>query len=73
MGLRNGDRYNLWEDSQNPSSLLGTEEWESNDFGEICKVAADLVSTKDGCGKYYTIYIQDRYREVICGMYINMP
>lgn len=73
MGLRNGDRYYLWEDSLNPSSLLGTEEWESNNFEEIGDVAADLVRTKDGCGEYYTIYVEDRYHEETIDVYHNIP
>lgn len=73
MGLRNGDRYYLWEDSLNPSSLLGTEEWESNNFEEIGDVAADLVRTKDGCGEYYTLYVEDRYHEETIDVYHNIP
>lgn len=73
MGLRNGDRYYLWEDSQNPSSLLGTEEFESNNFDEICDVASDLVHTKDGCGEYYVIYVEDRYYEETVDVYQNIP
>ena len=73
MGLRNGDRYYLWEDSLNPSSLLGTEEWESNNFEEIGDVAADLVRTKDGCGEYYTLYVEDRYHEETVDVFHNIP
>lgn len=73
MGLRNGDKYYLWEDSQNPSSLLGTEEWESNNLEEIGDVAADLVRTKDGCGEYYALYVEDRYFEDTIDVYHNIP
>lgn len=73
MGLRNGDRYYLWEDSLNPSSLLGAEEWESNNFEEIGDVAADLVRTKDGCGEYYTLYVEDRYHEETVDVFHNIP
>lgn len=73
MGLRNGDRYYLWEDSLNPSSLLGTEEWESNNFDEICDVALDLVNTKNGCGEYYALYVEDRYHEYTVDVYHNIP
>lgn len=73
MGLRNGDRFYLWEDSQNPSSLLGTEEWESNNFDEICDVALDLVNTKNGCGENYVLYVEDRYLEQTIDVYRNIP
>lgn len=73
MGLRNGDRYYLWEDFQNPSSLLGTEEWESNNFEEICDVALDLVKATNGCGEYYALYVEDRYREMTIDVYHNIP
>lgn len=73
MGLRNGDRFYLWEGSQNPSSLLGTEEWESNNFDEICDVALDLVNTKNGSGESYTLYVEDRYLEQTIDVYRNIP
>lgn len=74
MGLRNGDRYYLWEDdSENPSLLLGTEEWESNNFEEICDIALDLVNTKNGCGESYVLYVEDRYLEKTIDVYRNIP
>lgn len=73
MGLRNGDKYYLWEDSQNPSSLLGTEEFESDNIDEICNIASNLVHTKDGCGKYYALYVEDRYLEDTVDVYSNIP
>ena len=73
MGLRNGDRFYLWEDSQNPSSLLGTEEWESNNFDEICDVALALVNTTNGCGESYALYVEDRYLEQTIDVYRNIP
>lgn len=73
MGLRNGDKYYLWEDSQNPSSLLGTEEFESNDLDELYNIASDLIHQKDKCGEWYTLYIEDRYLEDTVDVLSNIP
>jgi hypothetical protein len=73
MGLRNGDKYYLWEDSQNPSSLLGTEEFESDDLCELYQIASTLVHAKDGCWVNYTIYIEDRYLEETVDVCSNIP
>lgn len=73
MGLRNGDKYYLWEDSENPSSLLGTKEFESNDLLELYHIANKLVHSKDGCGEDYIIYIEDRYLEKTWDVCSNRP
>ena len=72
MGLRNGDKYYLWEDG-NPSSLLGTDEWESNDIDEIYNVACDLVNQMNDIGQHYRIYIEDRYAEKTIDIVDNIP
>jgi hypothetical protein len=58
-----GDKYYLWEESTNPTSILGTKEWESDDLDELYKIASNLVHQYDGCGDYYVVFIEDRYLE----------
>ena len=42
MGLKNGDKFILWEDSSNPSSLLGMQDWESDNLDELYDIALRL-------------------------------
>jgi hypothetical protein len=73
MGLKNGDKFILWEDSSNPSSLLGMQDWESDNLDELYDIGIKMVHQMDGCGEYYTLYIEDRYLEDTVEVMSNIP
>ena len=73
MGFRNGDKYILWEDNRNPSSLLGLQDWESDDLDELYQIGTVMVHKMDGCGELYTLYIEDRYLEDTIEAMTNIP
>lgn len=73
MGLRSGDKFILWEDNRNPSSLLGLQDWESNDIDELYYIGTEMLRKMDGCGELYTLYIEDRYLEDTVEVMTNIP
>lgn len=73
MGLRNGDKYILWEDNRNPSSLLEMQDWESDNLDELYTIGTQMLRKVDGCGELYTLYIEDRYLEDTVECMTNIP
>ena len=73
MGLRNGDKYILNEDNRNPSSILGMQDWESDNLDELYDIGFQMLRKKDGCGELYTLYITDRYLEDDVECMTNIP